>query len=107
MNIVGNAIKYGARKPIDLVLEVSSATAHIHVSDHGIGIEPEMQARIFGLFERAVSSRRYGGFGLGLWIARQIVEASGGRIRVESRPGLGSTFSIDLPLASAEIYAGG
>jgi signal transduction histidine kinase len=57
-----------------------------------------MQTRIFGRFERAVSARNYGGFGLGLWMTRQIIEASGGRIRVESVPGEGSTFSIDLPL---------
>jgi signal transduction histidine kinase len=70
------------------------------VKDHGIGIAPEDQARIFGPFERAVSGRHYGGFGLGLWIVRQVVEAHGGAVRLESSPGQGSTFFVDLPSAS-------
>jgi signal transduction histidine kinase len=102
VNLVTNAIKYGSGKPIDLTLEVRDGRARVLVRDRGIGIEPGMQARIFERFERAVSSRHYGGFGLGLWIARQIVEASGGRITVESKPGEGSVFAIDLPLASAQ-----
>jgi PAS domain S-box-containing protein len=67
------------------------------VRDHGIGIAPEHQARIFDRFERFVSARNYGGFGLGLWIVGQIVEAHGGRIRVASAPGEGSTFTVELP----------
>ena len=62
----------------------------------GIGVALEDQARIFEPFERAVSSRHYGGFGLGLWIVRQIVESMGGGIRVESAPGQGSTFRVEL-----------
>jgi signal transduction histidine kinase len=67
------------------------------VSDRGIGIAPEHQRRIFEHFERATSARHYGGFGLGLWIARQIVESSGGTIAVDSAPGRGSTFVVELP----------
>jgi signal transduction histidine kinase len=67
------------------------------VADEGIGIAPEDQRRVFERFERAASARHYGGLGLGLWIARQIVEASSGEIRVESRPGAGSTFTVELP----------
>jgi signal transduction histidine kinase len=69
------------------------------VSDHGIGIAPDDQARIFERFERAVSVRNFGGVGLGLWIARHIVEASGGAIQVESAPDRGATFTVQLPLA--------
>ncbi len=67
------------------------------VRDEGIGIAPEAQERIFSKFERAVSDRHSGGLGLGLYITRSIVEAMGGTIRVESRPGQGSTFTIELP----------
>ncbi len=105
VNLVTNAIKYGSGKPIDLDLEVTNGRARIQVRDRGIGIEPRMQARIFDRFERAVSSRHYGGFGLGLWIARQIVEASGGKIAVESKPGEGSVFSIELPLSASDDQA--
>jgi signal transduction histidine kinase len=66
------------------------------VRDHGIGISDEDQRRIFQRFERAVSKRNYGGFGLGLWIVRQIVEGLGGIVRVESAPGAGSVFTVEL-----------
>jgi len=102
-NLVSNAMKYGQGGPVDLCLEVSDGLVHIRVRDHGIGIEPQLQARIFERFERAASVRHYGGFGLGLWIVRQIVEASGGHIVVESTPGKGATFSVDLPLRSRAI----
>jgi len=69
----------------------------LEVRDEGIGIEPEHQRRIFGKFERAVSGKHYGGLGLGLFIARQMVEAMEGRIEVESEPGRGSTFRVELP----------
>jgi PAS domain S-box-containing protein len=100
-NLVSNAVKYGQGNPIEMSLDASEGVAHIRVRDQGIGIEPHLQVRIFERFERAVSARHYGGFGLGLWIVRQIVEASGGRIAVESKPGEGSTFSVDLPLPGA------
>jgi signal transduction histidine kinase len=72
--------------------------AHLAVTDHGIGLSPEQQTRIFEKFERAVSEWQYGGLGLGLWIARHIVEAHAGRITVASEPGKGSTFVVELPL---------
>jgi signal transduction histidine kinase len=62
-----------------------------------MGIAPEDQARIFERFERAVSEN-YGGFGLGLWISREVVQAHGGRIFVQSAPGQGATFTVELPL---------
>jgi len=96
-NLIGNAAKYGAGKPIEVRLDGRKENVLLEVRDHGIGIDPADQARIFERFERAVSRRQYGGFGLGLWISRKIVEAHGGSISLMSRPGAGCTFSVELP----------
>ncbi|HVK68607.1 MAG TPA: PAS domain-containing sensor histidine kinase [Polyangium sp.] len=96
-NLLGNAIKYGRGKPIEIGLEADEGTARLTVRDHGVGIAPEDQAKIFERFERAVSNPSFGGLGLGLWIVRQIVEIHGGTVRVESAPGKGSTFRVELP----------
>ncbi|PYR01649.1 MAG: hypothetical protein DMF97_07040, partial [Acidobacteria bacterium] len=98
-NLVSNAVKFGEGKPISISVSCDGSTARVVVTDNGIGIAREEQARIFGKFERAVSERHYGGFGLGLWVARQIVEAHGGSIRVASEAGKGSTFVVELPLS--------
>ena len=63
-----------------------------------MGIAPELQEKIFGRFERGVSGKHYGGLGLGLWVSRQIAEAMGGTVKVESAPGRGSRFVVELPL---------
>jgi signal transduction histidine kinase len=96
-NLVTNAVKYGAGKPIEVSVRRQGASARLLVCDHGIGIDPEDQARIFDRFERAVSEHHYGGLGLGLWIVRQILDALGGTIRVESQRGKGATFIVVLP----------
>ncbi|HET8540174.1 MAG TPA: PAS domain-containing sensor histidine kinase, partial [Anaeromyxobacter sp.] len=98
--LVSNALKYGRGQPIDVRVESDGLTARIVVRDRGIGIAPEDQARVFERFERAASARHYGGLGLGLWIVRQVTEAHGGRIRVASRVGAGSTFTVELPLGA-------
>ena len=100
-NLLSNAIKYGNGQPIRISLESDGRSARVSVTDHGIGIAPEQQQRLFARFERGVSSRQYGGFGLGLWITRQVAEAMHGEISVDSRPGQGATFSIVLPLAGS------
>ncbi|HEX9296595.1 MAG TPA: GAF domain-containing protein [Polyangiaceae bacterium] len=97
-NLIANAIKYGRGKPIDVSLAAEADEVVIRVVDRGIGIEPNQQKKIFDRFERAVGAREFGGFGLGLWISRQIVEASGGRIEVASTLGQGSTFTVRLPM---------
>jgi signal transduction histidine kinase len=96
-NLLSNAIKYGQGKPVEIEVSEKDDNAIIKVSDHGIGIAPDHQRRIFERFERAVPDREFGGLGLGLWIARRIVEASGGQIRVESVPMQGATFTATLP----------
>jgi signal transduction histidine kinase len=96
-NLVGNAIKFGSGAPIEVIVRAEEdAAATLAVRDHGIGIPPAEQARIFERFERAVSSQHYGGFGLGLWVSKAIVEAHGGSLEVRSRPGEGSTFVVRL-----------
>jgi signal transduction histidine kinase len=102
-NLVSNAVKFGEDKPIRISVSGDRSVARVAVTDQGIGISPEQQARIFEKFERAVSERHYGGFGLGLWVVRQIVEAHGGSIRVASEAGKGSTFVVELPLSCQVI----
>ncbi|MDB4977529.1 MAG: sensory box histidine kinase [Myxococcaceae bacterium] len=97
-NLIANALKYGKGKPIEVRVQHDNGNARLVVQDHGIGISPEDQRRIFQRFERAVSSRHFGGLGLGLWIARQLIDAHGGTIRVESEMNLGATFEVELPL---------
>ncbi|HEY0606591.1 MAG TPA: PAS domain S-box protein [Herpetosiphonaceae bacterium] len=99
-NLLSNAIKYGAGQPIEIAVETTATSARLMIRDHGIGIAPDHLERIFVRFERAVSSRNYGGLGLGLYIARQIVESLGGSIQVTSELGVGSTFVVILPRAS-------
>jgi signal transduction histidine kinase len=97
-NLLSNAMKYGEGKPIEIAVWREAESALVRVRDHGIGIPLDQIDRIFGRFERAVSERAYGGLGLGLYIVRRFVEAHGGRVRVESREGEGSTFTVELPL---------
>ena len=100
-NIISNAIKYGAGHPIDIQLQASDENAVLVVEDHGIGIAPDDLSRIFGSFERTVASKNYGGLGLGLYIARQIIEQLRGSIRAENRPCGGARFVIKVPLVSS------
>jgi signal transduction histidine kinase len=97
--LLSNAIKFGAGKPIEILVTREGATARLAVRDHGIGIDPARQALVFGRLERGVSVQHYGGLGLGLYIGRRIVEAHRGSIRVESGAGVGSTFTVELPCA--------
>jgi PAS domain S-box-containing protein len=102
-NLVGNATKFGAKQPVDVILDATAGAARLTVTDRGIGIDPQVQGRIFGRFERAVSARHFGGLGLGLWVAKQIVDAHDGTISVESAPGRGATFTVLLPVAAARL----
>jgi PAS domain S-box-containing protein len=105
-NLLNNAFKFGRGKPIEITVEERGSAGRLVVVDHGIGIAPEDVERIFQRYEQATSSHAIGGLGLGLYIARQIVEAHGGTIRVDSQRGAGSTFTIDLPREAAASQTG-
>ncbi len=89
-NLLSNALKFGAGKPVEVTVAAEDGRARVAVRDHGHGIAAADRERIFERFERAVSVRSYGGFGLGLWVVRQVVAAHGGAIAVASAPGGGT-----------------
>jgi PAS domain S-box-containing protein len=109
LNLVDNAIKFTQDGAIELKATFDAMQDEIvcrfSVSDNGIGIDHETQARLFEAFSQADSSttRRYGGTGLGLVISKQLAELMGGRLGVESTPGKGSTFTLWLPLPATTL----
>jgi PAS domain S-box-containing protein len=106
LNLAGNAIKFTSTGGVALIVEPGIWPGEISflVRDTGIGIAPEARERIFREFEQADEriARNYGGTGLGLSISERIVKRMGGRITLESQPGVGSTFEVSVPLAAAE-----
>lgn len=101
-NLLTNAARYAPGKPVSISVKKEGSEAVLKVKDKGIGIAEENQKRIFQRFERAGPVAETGGLGLGLYIVRNIVEMHGGKIELESRLGLGSTFEVRLP-ASAPL----
>ncbi len=110
VNLVSNALKFTEKGSVTLRCRVdgytddNKARFHFDVQDTGLGIQPEERDRLFEAFTQADTSttRKHGGTGLGLNISRQLIELMGGRISVESEPGEGTTFHIDLDLAVVE-----
>jgi signal transduction histidine kinase len=98
VNLLDNALRHGAGKPVRVVLEQRPGAATVRVVDQGPGIAPEDRADAFEPFARLGERGRAG---LGLHIARQVVQAHGGAIGIESTPGGGATFSVTLPTAGA------
>lgn len=110
INLLHNARKYSPPdKSVSVRVDRGTEHVRIAVQDQGIGIPPEDVPHIFDRFHRAsnVDPRRVSGLGLGLYIARAIVEAHGGRLRLESAPGEGSTFTVILPIARVSLPAFG
>jgi signal transduction histidine kinase len=100
-NLLHNAVKFSPNdSTIDVTAENVKGFIQFSVQDHGLGLTPEDQIRIFEPFYQVekTSNRKYGGTGLGLTICRGIVESQKGKIWVESRPGVGSTFHFTIPL---------
>jgi predicted ATPase/signal transduction histidine kinase/tRNA A-37 threonylcarbamoyl transferase component Bud32 len=97
--ILSNALKFGSEKPIEIRVDVVDGRVTLAVTDHGIGIAADALPHIFDKFFRAVSLQSYGGFGLGLYMVRHIVEALGGSVRVESVLGSFTTITVELPLS--------
>lgn len=98
-NLLTNALRYGAKSPIDVSVYVEGQNAIVEVRDQGIGISEENQQRIFQQFERVSAKHAVAGLGLGLFISEQIVAAHGGKITVQSALGEGAVFRVSLPLA--------
>ncbi|HLE01438.1 MAG TPA: ATP-binding protein [Bdellovibrionota bacterium] len=103
VNLLENALKYGEGKPIVITSQPEGEKAVFAIRDHGIGISAEEQSNIFKQFGRAVPYRHFGGLGLGLYITLKIIRAHQGDIRVESQPGQGSRFTVELPLAIQKV----
>ncbi len=103
-NLLDNALKFSGKKPVSLSLEEKRDYLAIAVSDQGSGISAEDQKRIFSKFYRSEDwrTRKTGGTGLGLYIVHTYLEALGGKIKIVSAPGKGSTFTVILPKVSED-----
>ena len=99
-NLLTNALKFAGTRPIEISVAPEGDWARLIVRDHGIGIPKGDQERIFERFERAVSPKDYSGFGIGLTIVRDLLQAMGGRVHVDSDCGQGATFTVELPRKS-------
>lgn len=102
INLLTNALRYGKGKPVEISLSILPGSVTIEVRDQGIGILAQHQKRIFEQFERVDPDDETGGLGLGLFITRQLVEAHGGTLDLQSDVGQGSNFIVTLPLAPPE-----
>jgi signal transduction histidine kinase len=100
MNLAGNSLKFTKEGRVEIAVEAENGLLKWRVSDTGIGIPPDKIETLFSEFRQtdATIASEYGGTGLGLSITKKFVEMHGGRIWVESEPGKGSTFTLEIPL---------
>lgn len=96
-NIVDNAIKYTPEGCVAITVQEYEMFVRVDITDSGIGISEDEQAKVFGRFYRSVDSQASEGVGIGLFLARQIISDEGGYIKLSSIKGKGSTFSVFLP----------
>ena len=97
-NLLSNALKFGAGKPVAVLFRSDGQSARLDIQDQGIGMTSGEQARIFARFEQVMTQHKGSGFGIGLWVANRLVLAMDGEITVTSSVGNGSTFTMMLPL---------
>ncbi|TDH23357.1 two-component sensor histidine kinase [Segetibacter sp. 3557_3] len=103
LNLIGNALKFSQVQPvINITGELIGNKARIHVTDNGIGIAEQNQHKIFDIFQRLNTKSAYEGSGIGLAICKKITEVHNGTIKVKSKPGEGTTFTIELPAAKTK-----
>lgn len=101
-SLLENAMTFGRGKPIALSVEMRDHVAVVSIRDQGIGFTEEDARQLFRPFARGVPASRYGGLGLGLYVARSVAEAHGGTLRAEANPSGGATFTLELPHALAQ-----
>jgi signal transduction histidine kinase len=100
-DLITSALRHGRGKPVEITVRRLDDVGVLTISDRRIAIDAKDQSRILDHSERAIPARKLGGLGLRLWIARRLVDAHGGSVSVENRPGDGSTFTVRLPLSSS------
>jgi signal transduction histidine kinase len=105
VNLLTNALRYGCGQPVEVSVERSGDLVRINVRDQGKGIAPSDLERIFEPYERGARNGEPKGLGLGLYISRQLAISHGGELRVTSKPGEGSVFSLVLPCTDVPVCA--
>ncbi|WNG41668.1 GAF domain-containing protein [Archangium violaceum] len=103
--LLQNAVKFGEGKPIDVCVTPRDGWVRFVVKDRGMGMSESEQEHLFDPFNRGVPEQHFGGLGIGLYLTLQVVRAHGGTITVESRPGEGATFTVELPVGEVSSEA--
>src|SRR5437762_12694037 len=101
-NLLSQAVRYGPGRPMEVALGSDGHEIQLSVRDEGIGISERDQAQIFKRFHTLPRVSPNGGFGVGLWLTRRLVGAMQGKVMVSSHPGMGSTFTVKLPLRPSD-----